>query len=149
MSKIEEKALELFENSHNCSQSVLSALSSRLDITHKQAVSLAAGFGAGICFQGQTCGAVTGAYMALGLQSGSLFDDGESIKENTYQYIRKYNDEFENLHGTTNCAKLLGIDISTESGVQEATDMGVFKTKCPEFIRSSVSICKELLRIDE
>lgn len=141
----EEKALTFFEKSHNCSQSVLAAFSNSFGVSDHQALSIASGFGAGMCFQKQICGAVTGAYMVLGLQSGSRFNEGESIKENTYQLVRVFNKEFEKLYKTTNCNKLLGVDISTPEGIEKAIETGVFKSKCPEFVRGAVQICNAII----
>lgn len=142
-------ALNLFENSHNCSQSVLGAFSDHFGMTQHQALSVASGFGAGICFQGKTCGAVTGAYMLLGLYSGSKFTDGESIKENTYQLINAFNKEFKSQYQSTNCSTLLDVDISNQIGLDKAIELGVFKTKCPELVKSAVTICKKLIKTND
>lgn len=144
MQDYEQKALKFFNESHNCSQSVLAALSSELGLSEQQAIAVAAGFGAGVCFQGQICGAVSGAYMVLGLHSGNQFNDGESIKENTYQLINYFNKEFKQIHKETNCTKLVGFDISTSEGMNSAIEQGVFSSRCPNFVQSAVSICKKI-----
>jgi C_GCAxxG_C_C family probable redox protein len=67
--KIKE-ALNLFDGSYNCAQSTLSVFEVELGISKQTLQHLSSGFGAGMCYQGRTCGAVAGAYMALGVISG-------------------------------------------------------------------------------
>lgn len=44
-----DKAKDLFEQKFHCSQAVLAAFASELEITEKQALKLGACFGAGMC----------------------------------------------------------------------------------------------------
>ena len=138
-----EKATQLFSESYNCSQSTLGVFADDLGLSFKQATAIAAGFGAGLCYQGKTCGAVTGAYMVLGLYSGKQFTEPEMVKENTYQLIREFNKKFESLHGTTECKQLLNVDISTKQGIEQARTIGLFTTKCPMFVVDAVKIVEK------
>jgi len=78
-----------------CSQSVLLALQDGLGIGDKASFKAASTLSAGVARQGETCGALLGALMALGLVSGR-----ENI-EDTEQYNRAMNiaieisDEFQ------------------------------------------------------
>ncbi|MGA2258902.1 MAG: C-GCAxxG-C-C family protein [Thermoguttaceae bacterium] len=71
MSRI-ESGLSRFAESFNCSQAVLSAYAGQLGLDEETAAKIASGFGGGMGRMADTCGAVTGAYMVLGLKSGQI-----------------------------------------------------------------------------
>lgn len=145
MSENEAKALKLFENNHNCSQAVFVTIGSKLGISETDAVAIAAGFGAGMCYQGRTCGAVTGAYMTLGVLSSKKFTKAEDIKEYSYQLISGFNKSFTEKHKTTICNELLGVDMSTPEGIEKAKENDLFVSQCPRFVASAISILEKHL----
>ena len=69
MSKVDE-AIECFYSGYSCSQAVLSAYCEDLGLDKETAMKISCGFGAGMARLGATCGAVTGAYIAIGLKYG-------------------------------------------------------------------------------
>jgi len=140
-----EEAQQLFSSNLNCSQSTLAVFAPELGLTYQQATNIGAGFGAGMCYQGKTCGAVTGAYMALGLFSGKQFAEPEMVKENTYQLIRYFNKKFESIHGTTECKHLLKFDISTQDGIEEARKLELFTKRCPLFVADAVELVEKTM----
>jgi C_GCAxxG_C_C family probable redox protein len=144
MTQNEIKALKLFDENYNCSQAVFVTIGSELGISEKDAIAIAAGFGAGMCFQGNTCGAVTGSYMALGVLSSKKFTKTEDIKEYTYQLIGEFNKNFIDKHRTTVCNDLLGVDMSTEKGVEKAKETGLFTSKCPEYVKTAVQLIDKI-----
>jgi len=140
---MEEKIKEariLFEGTFNCAQSTLSVFHKELGISKVALQHIASGFGAGMCYQGRTCGAVAGAYMALGIISGNTADEPEMVKETTFQYIQQFNKKFVELHGSTICKELIEIDISSAQGLEIARETGVFKTRCPYFVETAVTL---------
>lgn len=52
-----EKAIELFKEGYNCSQSVVAAFADMYGLTPEQALKVSASFGGGIGRMRQTCGA--------------------------------------------------------------------------------------------
>ena len=69
---IEESMIrEKFIKGYDCSQVVLSYFAERLGITEEMANKVSACFGGGM-MHGDTCGAFTGAIMAVGLKYGTL-----------------------------------------------------------------------------
>lgn len=70
-----DQSLEYFKKGMNCAQAVLSALGPRLGLDRETCVKIAAPFGAGMARAQKTCGAVTGALMALGLARGTGSDE--------------------------------------------------------------------------
>jgi C_GCAxxG_C_C family probable redox protein len=58
------------ENMSGCSQAVLAALQEGLEIGDKQSLRAATAFAGGMARRGESCGALVGALMALGLEEG-------------------------------------------------------------------------------
>ncbi len=138
-----EKAVSGFEKEFNCCQAVLSTYGPRFGLDRELALKLAAGFGGGIGHQGETCGAVTGAIMVIGLKAFGTRDEDSS--EKTYGLTDQFLERFKARHGSILCRELLGCDISTPQGLQAARDKGLFKKRCPNFVRVSAEILEELL----
>ena len=110
---------------------------------------VAQGFGGGMARTGKTCGAVTGAYMVLGLANKISARNPREGFENTYRLINEFNNKFQELHSTTTCKELIGCDLSTQEGLAEALNKSIFTTVCPDFVRDSVKILDTLLQIKE
>ena len=67
-----DKAVAIFKEGINCSQAVLSSFAEDFGVDKNMALKMAAGFGGGMGRTGHRCGAVTGAYMVLGLKYGAI-----------------------------------------------------------------------------
>lgn len=141
---VADSAAARFAEGFNCSQAVLSAFAERLGLDQATALKLAAGFGGGMGCLGHTCGAVSGALMVLGLKHGTTAP-GPAAKEAVYARVREFAQRFQALHGSLACRDLIGYDISVAEEFQRAKESGVFKTKCPDFVRTASVILKEML----
>lgn len=139
-----EAAVQCFAQGASCSQAVLAAFSDELGLPRALAFKVAAGFGGGMGRQAETCGAVTGAIMVLGLRHGATEPADRATKERTYAQVRELIARFRARHGSVICRELLGIDISTEAGWQQAREQQLLATRCPEFVRTGVEILEEL-----
>jgi C_GCAxxG_C_C family probable redox protein len=137
-----EIAVTRFHQGFNCSQSVLVAFAPQLGLDESQALKLASPFGGGVARRAQTCGAVTGALMALGLARGA---DTPAGKEAAYLLGQEFLQRFESRHATILCRELLGCDISTPEGRQQALEQGAFTTLCPQFVRDAAEIAGVML----
>jgi C_GCAxxG_C_C family probable redox protein len=122
----------------NCAQSVLVTFCGEYGLDSKLALKLAQGFGGGMGRQGKTCGAVTGAYMAIGLQYEP--DNSPEGKDRMYNLIRDFNQKFVSLHGALTCKELLGEDLSTPEGLAAVREKKLSSTLCPGFVRDAVQI---------
>ena len=80
---VKERARKNFSKGYNCAECILEAvLSSELTEFPAEALKLATGFGGGVGLYGDTCGAITGAVMAVGAAHGrSELPQGEDRKE--------------------------------------------------------------------
>jgi C_GCAxxG_C_C family probable redox protein len=135
-------AVERFSQTDNCAQSVFSAFAPSHGLDEETAVKIAAPFGGGMARTGETCGAVTGALMALGLARGTATPEG---KEEGYRLAREFMDRFEEKHGSLLCRELIGCDISTPEGLQNARESGVTKSLCPNLVHDAAEIVQAVL----
>lgn len=99
-----ERAVSLFGQGHNCAQAVLMAVAEQHDLQVSPAV--ASAFGGGMARTGQTCGAVTGALMALGLGYGERPGEGDP-RESVSDVGRQLMDDFAERFGSTDCEELI------------------------------------------
>jgi C_GCAxxG_C_C family probable redox protein len=139
-----ETALSLFAKGFNCSQVVLSAYVEQFGLDGATAMKIASGFGGGMGRMGETCGAVTGAFMVLGLKFGGATPDREA-KERIHAKVREFAQYFKARNSSLSCKNLLGCDISTPKGHEAAREKGLFKTVCPKAVRDAIEILEEML----
>ena len=140
-----EKAVALFEEGFACSQSILASHCEEYGLDSKVAIKLADPFGAGMRGQSETCGAVTGALMVIGLKHGRTRADDLLAKDKAAEVTREFVKRFKERHGTIVCKELLGHDISIPEQHDIAEELGYFKTKCPNFVRSAAEILGQIL----
>lgn len=141
----EEKAKKIFSEGFNCAQAVFSTYAPGLGLDKEQALKIASGFGGGMARMGEVCGAVTGAFMVIGLKFGFLKAEENGAKEKTYDLINEFSGKFKELHGTIICRDLVGCDISNPEGRKKAADQGLFDELCPKLVYDAASILEEIL----
>jgi len=140
-----EKAVDDFNQGFNCSQSVLAAFAEEFGLNQEMARSVAAGFGGGMGRMGETCGAVSGAFMVIGLKYGPLQRPDKGSKEIIYSLINQFAEKFITQHQSLKCRELLGYDISNPTEREKARANQVFTTICPKLVEDAVKILEELL----
>lgn len=139
------RACALFAQGVSCAPAILAAVAPRLGLTEDQAARLASCFGGGMLGAGNTCGAVTGAMMALGLAHGAGTTPDVPRTQAAYARGRELWRRFAERHGSIACKEIIGHDLSTPEGLQRARASGVFKTRCPAVVRDAAEILMELL----
>lgn len=105
-------ALERFHAGYNCAEATLYGLATALDLPAGDAVFRAATpFGGGIGLAGCTCGALSGAVMALGLARGRLTPDAAQ-KKIAYAHAERLWRRFVERAGGEDCRAIntLGFD---------------------------------------
>lgn len=125
----------------NCAQTVFGLFAPELGIEEKTALKIASGFGGGMACA-ETCGAVTGAYMVIGLKHGHAVSDPIKKAETKIQ-IQKFNEKFKRKFGSLVCKELTGFDISKPDGSAAAQNAGVFEIRCPVFIKAACNILED------
>lgn len=126
----------------NCAQSVLLSHAEELNLDRTTALRISLGFGGGMAM-GETCGAATGAYMLLGLKADFEGKTIQEVKTETKAAVRRFNEFFIAKHGSLQCKKLLGVDISTPEGAAEASAKGLFDSICPVLVGSAAEILEK------
>lgn len=101
------EARNLFNSDMNCAQSVLATFAPRLGINREQALRIASAFGAGMARTKETCGAVTGGLMVIGLRYGFTKANETQQKEATYNKALGFMCEFARHNGSLRCSELL------------------------------------------
>ncbi|TET59723.1 MAG: C_GCAxxG_C_C family protein [Promethearchaeota archaeon] len=144
MSRIEE-AVSYFKGNCNCAQSVLSSYSTQYGLDRDKALKISTGFGGGMARFGRTCGAVTGAYIVIGLKYGMGINNNVEAKEKTYQVIREFSERFQKSYGSVLCKELLGCDINTPEGKVYFDQNELFEKKCLQYVKNSAEILELLL----
>ncbi|MCL2549446.1 MAG: C-GCAxxG-C-C family protein [Methanimicrococcus sp.] len=140
-SKVDD-VMACFHEGFNCSQAILSTYCEEFGLDKKTALKIACGLGAGMGRLGETCGAVSGAYLLIGLKYGKYMTDDEAAKEKTYETVREFNRLFEAKNKTTICRELLGVDLI--SGDKMIASERV-KTVCPKMIQDAAEILESLM----
>lgn len=139
--KKSQLAIENFKTL-NCAQSVLLSFASEFNLDEMTALKISAGFGGGMGMA-ETCGAVTGAYMVLGMKAESEGKTIQEIKNETKVAVKKFNEIFIAKHGSLKCKRLLGVDISTPEGSAEANAKGLYISVCSGLVASAAEILEE------
>jgi C_GCAxxG_C_C family probable redox protein len=138
-------AMDLFAQGFNCAQSILYTYGKVYFKENKDALKLASGFGAGITYRGELCGAVSGSLMVIGLLYGYSDKEMDLEKEMTYRISHELIETFEKINGSVICNQLVKYEINTTEGLDYARKNNLFKN-CPDFIKSASEILDSLIQ---
>jgi C_GCAxxG_C_C family probable redox protein len=129
----------------NCAQTVLTTFCEELGLDRSLAMRVAWAFGGGMEQSGGTCGAVTGAYMVLGL---ALKRSGDYMKDRVKMHsaLAEFRKRFKKLHGSLSCTELTGFDLSIPEEGMKAHDKNVFSDVCPKLVRDAAKILEDILQ---
>ena len=134
-SAVSQRAQELFAQHYNCAQSVYAAAAQGDGLTEAQRLALAAPFGGGIATQGEVCGALTGALLALGEASeAALAADPIAARRIVYERSARLTGEFRQLHGSILCRELTGCQLNTEEGMRAFQQSGKRASLCSNLV---------------
>lgn len=140
-----ERALGLFKEGFSCSQAVAAVFAEDQGLPVETALRLSQGFGGGMARSAETCGAVTGAIMIVGLKHGRVRAADAEAKDRTYALVQELFRRFRARHGSLLCRDLLGCDVGTAEGRRTADDEKLHDTLCPLLIASAVAILEDIL----
>jgi len=139
-------AIATFANSYNCSQSVFSVFAPDFGISKDLSLRLAGPFGAGIARRQETCGAVTGALMALGLKYGKGENGTDEDKKRAFAIAQKFIKDFETEFGSIVCLHLLDNNrMDSEEGAAAIAKEDMFRTRCANYVKYAVEKTEELI----
>jgi len=135
-----DKAISYFREGYNCSQAVLMAYAGEGEAT----VKAAAAFGGGMGRMQKTCGAVTGAYIWLGMNYGASGLPQENDKMQLYDRVKSFNRSFVERNGTDLCSELLGENLNTPEGKARIKERGLHEKVCEKCISDAIEIIEEM-----
>ncbi len=148
MNRIEE-ALAYFSEGFSCAQSLCAAYAPLFGMEREMALRAAGAFGGGMGRSGQTCGAVTGAVIVIGLKHGKTRAEDNATREKCYAVAAEFTRRFEARHGALTCPALLGCHIGAPEGRALAHDEHLYETICANLVRDAAEILEALLELEQ
>lgn len=143
-----EQTVACFKEGLNCAQALLSTYGPQFGLDREEAIRIAAALGSGMGM-GETCGAVTGALMLIGLKHSKVKGGFSFSKDKTKDNAREFVERFKARHKTTECRELLECDVSSFEGLRTAKKEKHFKKRCPKFVQDAAEILEELLEQEQ
>ncbi len=139
---VENRAGQLIASGMHCSESVLMAVAEACGVDSPLIPRIATGFAGGIAGTKNTCGAVTGAILGLGIAYGR--DDADAPSTPLYQKVQEFLALFETEFASINCFDLTECDLGTKEGRQQFQERGV-GVKCAGFTARAAALAAELI----
>lgn len=140
-----EQAVELFIGGMACSQAILATYGPLFGFDRDEAIRIARGFGGGMGRLSETCGAVTGAFMAISLK----FDGADKqTKEDNYAMMQEFARRFKSKHHSLNCTQLLDCDLGKPEDQAKFRELGRMQSHCIGYVREAAQHLEELLELE-
>lgn len=139
-----ELIAEQFKKGFDCSQVVLEHYADELGLTKEAANRIAAAFGGGMGI-GETCGAVVGAMIALGIKyghcSGEHMEQKEIMNEKRAEFLQAFSENYPSCV----CKELLKYDISKPEELEKIMEEGLLFDFCPQIVADVAEILNNML----
>lgn len=148
--RLASRVRDILEKSGNCAQTSFAVLQEEFDLDGNQVLRALTPF-PGIALRGETCGAVIGCLMALGLEFGRDDLDDWRGYIRSLPSARRFCMSFEEENGSTACSSILikklgrNYDLADRAEAQEYASVGGPQV-CSELIIRAVKIAAETIR---
>jgi C_GCAxxG_C_C family probable redox protein len=140
-----DQALDCFKQFFNCSQAIVSTYGPGFGLHRECALKTSALFGGGVAGLGETCGAVVGALMVIGLAFGKAnVEDKEAVKQ-TNRAADFFIERFKKRNFTVRCRELLGCEVGTAEGMKFLKENNLREQLCSHFVKDAAEILEDLL----
>jgi C_GCAxxG_C_C family probable redox protein len=136
-----ERARALFldaANTHGCAETAYVVLKEAFGLPDPGDSAPAMALNGGIAYSGSTCGAITGAALAVGQLAASRIPDHREAKRAARAVTAELMREFEAAFGATTCRALTGVDLSTEEGHRAFIEGGAWRDGCRRQVEMAV-----------
>lgn len=155
--KLVEKAANLAyeyqEKYRGCSQCVLKALEDSLGLDSGLALKATTALSGGVAMMGESCGALLGGVVAIGLAFGrERLEEGWWTSRGyteAHYYAAELCDRFKEELGSTKCrdilkARLGSFDLRKKEAVRRLISAGALSC-CPEIVRKAAQLAAEII----
>jgi C_GCAxxG_C_C family probable redox protein len=120
---------------------MIGAFEGEIGIDFETSIRLAASFGGGMGRLREVCGALTGLFMVIGLQSGYSDPEDHEAKTRHYQRVQDLAAQFRDRFGTLLCRDLLELEESISEPVPEKRTEEYYQRRpCAQYIRFAASL---------
>ena len=147
--EVSHRAQELLAVSGNCAQSSFAALAEHLDLDSGSTLKALTPF-PGIALRGETCGAVIGSLMSIGMVLGRDQLDDQPGMRRSLAAARRFCRAFETQFGGTSCREVLerelggDFDLARPEGFAENVQAGGHQ-HCARVVGYSVATAAEMI----
>jgi len=140
------EALNLYDRGYNCSQAVAGAWCGDVNLPFETAVMISSGFGGGMGKMREVCGAVSAAFMILGMACSNGMPGTEPKKE-MYDLVRRYAERFkeENEAASVLCRDITGISGAAAEEFHDELSVKLRKQKCRQVIALASALLEEFI----
>lgn len=139
-----EEIKALFTEGIDCSQVITGEFAEKLGLEESLLRKMSACFGGGMqC--GETCGAVTGALMVIGLKYGHSENGDQEQKQKMLEKTRQFKEMFLQKYPSCMCRELLGHDISKPGEMDKVLEKGLLFDLCPHIVEDVSGILEKIL----
>jgi C_GCAxxG_C_C family probable redox protein len=135
-------------NPFGCAETTFMVLKGVYGLDDPTDTSAAMALNGGVAYSGGTCGAITGAALAVGLLAGRRIEDHRAAKRVARQLVASLMDEFQAAQGAVDCRDLIGIDLRAPGGHDAFIAGGVWRDRCLHSIEFAVGRMAPLIELD-
>ena len=149
LKKIGDHAHQILLRSGNCAQTSFLVLKEQFNLDDGMILKALTPF-PGVALRGETCGAVVGSLMALGLVFGRDNIDDMPGYLRSLPPARKFCRQFEKEQGSTMCGSILEAKLGKRYNLASPIESALYFSsggpeKCAEVVASAVRIAAELI----
>jgi len=125
-------------NVYGCAETTFVVLKGAFGLDEPMDSAAAMALNGGIAYGGGTCGAITGAALALGILAARRVDDHREAKRIAREMTARLMDDFRAEHGTLDCRALIGYDLRAPGGHEAFIAGGAWRDGCMRQVEFAV-----------
>lgn len=134
-----EQAQALFLDGCNCAQAVFAAFCDVTGFSRREAMCLASSFGGGVGRMREICGALSGAFLAMGWLYGYEEPGDDREKAAHYARVQELAAAFRERHGAIQCRELLDHPDATATPTPR-TEAFYHDRPCARLVRDAAAL---------
>lgn len=148
--ELEEKVMKYMQTYGTCSQSSFCSLNEQFSLKGDNTIRALKSFAGGIAGNGETCGAVTGSLLALGLFFEPKNPAMNKKSLDAMKYAASFFNKFKEEFGSTRCSEVVEHQYGRKYDFQNPEDMKLFMEaaksgKCGEVVTKAVLTAADII----